>query len=204
VTALWIALVVVVLAMAFLGLALAGVVRRLDDLRREVEDLRREHAGPVDLAYPLAGLPVGSAAPSFDAPREVGGRFSSSDLGGSAHLVVFADPTCEACDALVPDLLTAAEAGAVPPTLIVGRSGSAWPAGWMPAAEAQDRVGVVRDEGGRIARAFASDFSPHVFVVDEGGSVTAQGPAGSLAAVHALLRDAEGIRIIPAEVGDDG
>ena len=203
-TTLWIALVVVILAMAFLGLALAGAVRRLDELRREVEDLRREDAVPSDLTYPSAGLPVGAAAPSFDAPREAGGRFSSSDLGGSAHLVVFADPSCEACDALVPDLLRAAEAGAVPPTLIVGRSGSAWPAGWMPPADTEDRVGVVRDEGGRIARAFASDFSPHVFVVDEGGSITAQGPAGSLAAVHELLRDAEGIRILPAEVGDDG
>ena len=46
----------------------------------------------------------------------------------------------------------------------------------------------------------ASDFSPHVFVVDAGGSITAQGPAGTLAAVQELLRDADGIEIIAGDV----
>ncbi len=198
-TALWIVAVVSLLAAAFLGLALAGVVRRLDELRREVDDLRREQVVLAEAAHVEGGLPVGSTAPSFDAPLERGGRFSSSDLNGSAHLVVFADPTCEACEELVPGLLDAAADGAVPPVVIVGEAGKVWPAGWTPAEGTEDRVGVVRDEGGRIAAAFGSGFSPHVFVVDEGGFVTAQGSAGTLAAVRELLRDAEGIRIVPSE-----
>jgi len=195
---LWIAVAVLILGVGFLGLALAGVVRRLDELRREVEGLRRAQLIPPDVD-PAGGLPVGSAAPTFEAAHEGGGRFSSSDLRGSPHLVVFADPTCEACEALVPDLLAAATAAEIPPTLVVGASGAVWPAGWTPAAGTQDRVGIVRDEGGRISRAFGSDFSPHVFVLDAGGSITAQGPAGTLAAVRELLRDADGIQIIPRD-----
>jgi hypothetical protein len=201
-TALWIAVVVLGALVAFLGLALAGVIRRLDELRRSVEEVRRADAASPDVEL-SAGLPVGSAAPSFRAPREGGGRFASSDLGGSLHLVLFADPSCEACDALVPELIRAAAAEDIPPTLVVGASGSAWPAGWMPPPDTEDRVGVVRDEGGGISRAFASAFSPHVFVVDEGGSITAQGPAGTLADVRLLLRDAESIRIVPSDVNHD-
>jgi AhpC/TSA family len=201
VTLAWIAVVVLALGVGFLGLVLAGAVRRLDELRREVEELRRAPAIPPDLVHPGGGLPVGSAAPSFDATLEGGGTFSSSDLRGSPHLVVFADPTCEACDALVPELLAAATAAEIPPTLVVGASGAAWPAGWAPGQDTQDRVGVVRDDGGRIARAFASELSPHVFVVDAGGSITAQGPAGTLADVRELLRDAEGIEVIAGDAG---
>jgi hypothetical protein len=199
-TALWIAIVVLGLMVAFLGLALAGVTRRLDELRQNVEEVRRAETVRPDQEHLSAGLPVGSAAPSFKAPREGGGQFASSDLGGSLHLVIFADPSCEACDALVPDLIRAAVAADIPPSLVVGASGSAWPARWMPPPDTQDRVGVVRDEGGGISRAFASDFSPHVFVVDEGGSITGQGPAGTLADVQELIRDADGIRIVPTDV----
>jgi len=201
---LWIAAVAAILTVVFLGLVLAGVVRRLDELRREVEELRRTQVALADVEHPEGGLPIGSAVPSFDAELETGGRFSSSNMKGSMHLVVFADPTCTACEGLVPPLLDSAAKGDVPPVVVVGMAGRVWPAGWMPAAGTEDRAGVVRDEGGRIARAFGSDFSPHVFVVDEGGSVTAQGPAGTLAAVRDLLRDAEGIQIIPGGADHDG
>jgi hypothetical protein len=198
-TVLWIVAIASLVTVAFLGFALAGVVRRLDELRREVDELRREQVVLPDAEHVEGGLPVGSAAPAFDAPLEGGGSLSSSDLSGSMHLVVFADPTCDACDALVPDLLRAAVDATVPPVVIVGEAGKVWPAGWMPPDGSEDRAGVVRDEGGRIAGAFASGFSPHVFVVDEGGFVTAQGSAGTLAGVRELLRDAEGIRIVPPE-----
>jgi hypothetical protein len=200
---LWVVAVAAILTVVFLGLVLAGVVRRLDELRREVEDLRRTQVALADVEHPEGGLPIGSAVPSFDAELETGGRFSSSDMKGARHLIVFADPTCTACDGLVPPLLEAAAKGDVPPVVVVGMAGRVWPAGWMPAAGTEDRAGVVRDEGGRIARAFRSDFSPHVFVVDEGGSVTAQGPAGSLASVRELLHDAEGIQIIHTEADRD-
>jgi hypothetical protein len=200
-TALWILVIAAFLVVAFLGLALAGVVRRLDELRTEVEQIRLEQGELAEAAHVEGGLPVGSAAPAFEAPLEGGGTLSSASLAGAAHLIVFADPTCEACEALVPDLLGAATGGDVPPVVIVGEAGKVWPGGWLPAPGSEDRAGVVRDEGGRIADAFASGFSPHVFVVDEGGFVTAQGSADSMAGVRELLRDAEGIRIVAPEEG---
>lgn len=203
-TLLWIAVCVSFVVVVFLALTLAGAVRRLDELRREVEELRREQVLVSGVDHPEGGLPVGAAAPSFEATLEGGGRFSSADLRGSTHLVVFADPSCSACDALVPDLLHAAAVAEIPPAVVVGMAGSVWPPRWMPQPGTEDRAGVVRDEGGRIASAFGSDFSPHVFIVDEGGSITAQGPAGTVAAVRELLDDAEGIQVIRTDVNREG
>jgi hypothetical protein len=204
VTLLWIAAGLSILIVAFLALVLAGVVRRLEELRGEVEELRRTQIVASDVDHPEGGLAVGAAAPSFEAALEGGGHLSSSDLEGTTHLVVFADPSCTACDELVPDLLRAASAAEIPPAVVVGEAGRVWPARWMPEPGTEDRAGVVRDEGGRIASAFGSHFSPHVFVVDEGGSITAQGPAGTLRAVRELLRDAQGIQIIHGDVNHEG
>jgi hypothetical protein len=63
----------------------------------------------------------------------------------------------------------------------------------------------VLDADRAVADAFGSGFTPHVFVVDEGGSVASRGPAGDLPSVRRLLREAEGVRILradPAEVLD--
>ena len=48
-----------------------------------------------------------------------------------------------------------------------------------------------------VSDAYLVDASPHVFVIDEQGAVVAQGGAVSLADVESLVRDAEGIRIVP-------
>jgi hypothetical protein len=43
--------------------------------------------------------------------------------------------------------------------------------------------------------------SPHLFVIDEGGAIVAQGGAASLADVEALVREGRGIQVLP-EAGD--
>jgi hypothetical protein len=200
-TGLWIAVGVLAVALVFLSFVLAAMVGRLDALRAEVATLS-ERFDPMDgtgepLVHPASGLSVGTVVPTIEAERLDGGRWSSSTWEGSRHVVAFADPGCLACDDLVPALVAGAVAGDVPRTVVVGAAApGAWPVAWRPPPGAEERVVVLEDADASVAAAFDSGFTPHVFVVDEGGAVTAQGPADSLDAVRALVRDAEGIRIV--------
>ena len=85
--ALWIAVGVLAAGLAFTAFALAGAIRRVDELRREVEA-----AAPP--RGPDPGLPIGSHAPTFDAERFDGGTLRTADLAGRRSLIVFADPSC--------------------------------------------------------------------------------------------------------------
>lgn len=198
---LWVVVALLAGAIVFLSLVLAAAVRRIDALRVDVATLT-EHLDPPDglesdLVHPASGLPVGARAPRIEGERVDGGRWSSSTWTGRRHLVAFADPGCLACEDLVPALLAGAAAGAVPSTVLVGTAApGAWPRAWAPPSGAADRVVVLPDVRGEMAAAFDSGFTPHVFVVDEGGAVTAQGPADTLDGVRALVRESEGIRIV--------
>jgi len=190
------ALVVVV---AFLGLALAGLVRTVEGLRRRVAVL--EDAAPVH--QPAAGLPVGAPAPAFEAKTLRGTTFRSVALSGHRHVIALADPACAACEHLVPALLSSADAGELPPCVVVVTGPDAGT--WTEPEGAEGRALLVLDPDALVANAFGSDFTPHAFVVDESGSVAAQGPAGDLAAVRILLREGEGLHIVrsePAEIID--
>jgi hypothetical protein len=195
VTALWIAVAVLGVGIVFTALALAGAVRRIDELRKEMNALA---SATSEIEHPASGLPVGSSAPAFEADRLDGERFASSELEGRKHLVVFAEPGCAACHVLVPDLVRAAT---LPPTVVsLGRGSEPWPDDWHPPAGAD--IAVVRDPDGTVAEAFHAGFTPHVFVIDEGGAVSAQGPADSLDAVRTLLREADAIQIVMTESAD--
>ena len=199
--ALWIAVVVVGVGVLFLAFALAGSVRRLDELRREVEALAREAMPMTAMAeHPAAGLPVGSAAPPFEGTGPDGEAVGSAALRGRRHLVVFAETGCAACHDLVPALVRAPDLG--PVVVVTGPGDEPWPDGWGTADERGDRVRVVRDPAGDVATAFHTGFTPHVFVVDDGDSIAAQGPADSVAAVRTLLADADQIQIVRTEPVD--
>ena len=101
---------------------------------------------------------------------------------------------------MVPAVVRAAAAGALPPLAVVGRGRpDATPAGWRGEDRARVVAGVERDR--EVSDAFRVEVSPHVFVIDEGGAIVAQGGAVTLADVEALVRGAQGIRMFP---GADG
>jgi hypothetical protein len=206
-TGLWIAVALLGIVVVFLALVMAAVVRRMDALRVEVAALSGR-LDPADgseggLVHPASGLPVGAAAPVVEGERIDGARWSSSAWAGRRHVVAFADPGCLACEDLVPALLAGAAAGEVPSTVVVGAAAlGAWPPAWAPPSGAADRVVVLPDADGEVAAAFDSGFTPHVFVVDEGGAVTSQGPADTLDAVLMLVRESEGITIVRPGASD--
>jgi hypothetical protein len=186
---LWISVAVLAAAVIFLGLALIGATRTVERLRRDLDD----QAG-TDLVHHKTGLSVGSPTPPLAGVDASGRPTDTSALSGRRHMVVFAEPGCRACEALVPELL---RGEAHMPLALVGHSTVGWPEAWRPSAA---EVQIVFDPEETIGDAFAVGFTPWIFVVDEGGSVAAQGSAETIDAVWALMREAATLRIVPTEV----
>jgi hypothetical protein len=186
--------VVVALLFAFalwLGFAMIALIRTQAGLRARIEDLEAAIT-PIRLD---GGLPVGRSAPDWEIATPDGGTLAASSLAGTRHILLFADAACRACDDLVPVAVEASTTGALPPVVVVAREDDAA----MPASWAGRWTGVER--GDEVSEAFEVEVSPHVFVIDEGGAIVAQGGAATLADVEALLREGQGIQVLP-EAGD--
>jgi peroxiredoxin len=58
------------------------------------------------IRQPVSGLPIGSSAPSFELPVVSGGRLTLDAMLGADKpvLLIFSDPNCVPCDALMPDI----------------------------------------------------------------------------------------------------
>jgi hypothetical protein len=182
----WIVIGALVLVVGWLGLALVGLVRDQAVLRARIEHLEAT-AAPLRLD---SGLAVGRRAPAWSITTPNDEVVTSASLAGLRHLLVFADADCRACDELVPGVVRASTEGALPPVVIVGRGEAAsMPSSWRVAT-----AGVER--GDEVSAAFDVEATPHVFVVDDGGAVVAQGGAVDLHDVEELVTAGQGITIV--------
>jgi hypothetical protein len=182
----WLIVAALAMVVAWLGLALIGVVRAQSALRARVEDLESAST-PTRLG---AGLAVGRRAPDWSITAPSGDAVTSASVAGERHLLVFADADCRACDSLVPSVVHASAEGALPPAVIIGRGDAAGiPSSWRNATS-----GVERD--GEVSATFDVDVSPHVFVVDDEGVVVAQGGVVDLHDVEVLVAAGRGITIV--------
>jgi len=185
----WIVVVALAASVAWLALALAGAARELGALRERLDAVEAA-------ATPRRVIRVGEAAPGWRIATADGEVVSSSTFAARRHLLLFADAGCRACDDLVPDVVGAARSGALPPVAVVGRGdASATPAAWR-SADVRVRVGTERSD--EVTAAFGVDVTPTVVVVDDGGAVVARGAVGSMDEVRALVREADGVRIVAA------
>jgi hypothetical protein len=182
----WIVVVLLFALVLWLGFALIALIRTQAGLRARIEDLEASIA-PIRLD---GGLPVGRTAPDWEIAATDGGSLAAASLAGTPHVLLFADISCRACDEVVPAAVAAAAAGALPPVVVIARDEdtelpSAWNGRW---------TGVEHD--GEVSAAFRVDVSPHLFVIDEGGAIVAQGGAATLADVEALVREGRGIQVL--------
>jgi hypothetical protein len=187
----WIAVGLLFVLVLWLGFALIAMIRTQAGLRARIEDLEASTA-PI---RSFGGLPVGRTAPDWQIAAVDGGSLSAGAFAGTRHILLFADTSCRACDDVVPPAVAAAEAGTVPPVVVIARKDDvAIPASWTGRW-----TGVEHND--EVSDVFHVEVSPHLFVIDEGGAIVAQGGAATLADVEALVREGRGIQVLP-EAGD--
>lgn len=187
----WIAVAMLFAFVLWLGFALIALVRTQAGLRARIEDLEASIA-PIRLE---GGLPVGRSAPDWAIATADGGSLAAASLAGTRHVLLFADTSCGACDDLVPAAVEASTNGSLPPVVVIAREDDTP----MPASWAGRWTGV--EQGDDVSEAFRVEVSPHVFVIDEGGAIVAQGGAATLADLEGLVRESRGIQVLP-ESGD--
>ena len=187
----WVVVALVFALVLWLGFALIALIRTQAGLRARIEDLEAAIM-PIQLE---GGLPVGRTAPDWEIGTPDGGSLAAASLAGTRHVLLFADTSCRACDDLVPAAVQAAANGTLPPVVVIAREDDAA----MPASWAGRWTGV--EQGDEVSEAFHVDVSPHLFVIDEGGAIVAQGGAATLADVEALVREGRGIHVL--REGDD-
>jgi AhpC/TSA family len=184
----WVLVLVGVLTtvVAFLGLLVLALIRQVDDLDQRLSLVSMAIPGKVG----RTGLRVGSPEPSFQGQTLGGGSFASSEWSDREHLVLFAHPGCPPCETLFPELVRELRAGAVPPTVVISEGlPEDHPDEWKEAVGESDLV-VLLQRNSSISRRYETFVTPHLFVVDPEGRVTAQGIASTVEEAKAIIRKA--------------
>jgi peroxiredoxin len=175
---------------------------------REVPELAEEAAGRrrrLTSERPLSetriereGLKAGSLAPDFELPDLAGGTVALAEQRGRRVLLVFSDPECGPCDALLPDLVRLdREHGRDGPGLLLVSRGAV-DENRRKAQVSGVEFPVVLQPGWKVSKEYGIFATPVAFLIDEEGVIerdVARGPAEILALAQAALRAEGRVRI---------
>jgi len=123
------------------------------------------------------GLPAGAAAPDFRLPRVGGGEVSLSQYRGRKVLLLFSDPKCGPCNALLPDVQRRYAAGSEVDVVMVSRGDHAANASKL--AELRVTFPVVLQRQWEISKLYGMFATPIAFLVDEQGTIAAPVAVGA-------------------------
>ena len=140
-----------------------------------VTALPRDRSLGEALAEPT-GLAVGSAVPSFRVPRLDGGELTAADLRRGPTLLIFADPSCEACLPLLPTLERLHRAAAGPSVLMISRGTLAANRELAARHGLTFPIGIQRHWD--VSRAFGLQAAPVGFLIDERGAIASEAAVG--------------------------
>ena len=131
---------------------------------------RTANGGHAPDAAGQAGLSIGDPAPALKLPDLSGKDVDLGDFRGRDTLVLFWNPGCGFCSAMLDDLKAwevHAPQGA-PQLLVVS-------AGTVEANQAQGlRSPVVLDQGFAVGRAFGANGTPNAVLVDADGAIASE------------------------------
>jgi peroxiredoxin len=171
--------------------------REVPELAEEAAGRRRRLASERPLSESLIereGLKAGVPAPTFELPDLAGRTVSLADQRGRRVLLVFSDPECGPCDALLPDLARL-ERDHRDDGLAVVVVSRGEPAENRRKAEASGvEFPIVLQSGWRLSKEYGIFATPVAFLVDEEGVIerdVARGPTEILALAREAL-SAEG------------
>jgi peroxiredoxin len=130
-----------------------------------------------------AGLAKGTAAPAFRLPMLDGSETALSDYAGRRLLLVFSDPACGPCTALLPKLEAAARQSDLA-VLVISRGGV--DENRRKLAECKVALPVALQAHWEISRLYAKFVTPVAYLIDEQGRIAAD-PAEGGTAILTLL-----------------
>lgn len=177
------------------GWTVFGLLRQLGRLMLRIDnlELRLEAAGiGAPTAAPSAaamGLPVGQAAPDFVLPPLAGGAELSLQgllAGGLPLVLVFSDPQCGPCTALLPKLVGWQNEHAQSLSLVLISRGSAEDNRAKPGMLQLRHVLLQADR--EVAQAYGAAVTPSAVRVEPNGSIGSSLALGELD-IAALLQD---------------
>jgi peroxiredoxin len=170
----------------------------------EVPELAEEAAGGrmrltsehslSDSRIEREGLKAGSLAPDFELPDLHGGGVSLADQRGRRVLLVFSDPECGPCNALLPDLVRLDREHGQDDLMLVLVSRGGVEENRRKAQATGVEFPIVLQAGWRLSKKYGIFATPVAFLIDEEGVIerdVARGPAEILALADAAL-SAEG------------
>jgi peroxiredoxin len=123
------------------------------------------------------GLAAGAPAPEFTLPRLDGGELSLEQWRGQKVLLVFSDPNCGPCEALMPELERRHRAAAPAQVLVVSRGEVE--ANQAKAVQHGLTLPVVLQKQWEISRLYAMFATPVAYLIDENGVIAADVATGA-------------------------
>ena len=191
-------LIELVLGLVMLGILLAGGSLFLQvmaqngrlSLRIEALESRLGSAATGSTAGPAAGLAVGAPAPPFTLDNLDGETVSLDELraAGKPVILVFSDPDCGPCGALLPDLVTWQREHAAEVTLAMVSRGAAEANRAKRAGHGLRHVLLQRDH--EVAEAYQAHATPTALVIRADGTVGSPLAPGAAAIAALVVRTA--------------
>jgi peroxiredoxin len=171
---------------------------RIEDLEHQLQEL-----GVASASHETLGLPVGSVLQDFELPDLSGGYMTLSRWAGRRVLLIFFDPRCRFCTAMLPHLaaLSPDSIDRRPVPLIIS-TGDAQENRDLFAAHAI-RLPVLLQEDRELASLYRVSGTPMGYLVDEQG-VTASALAVGAEAVLALAGMPSAVNGHQEPVGGNG
>ena len=157
------------------------ILLRLDALERELAERGLISASRDVMAQMPGGLPVGTPAPRFDAPNLEGGSTSLGDLlvPGLPLLLVFSQPRCAPCTALLPEIARWQGAHSAVLTVALISQGSLEDNRTRLAKAGIRRVMLQRTR--EIADAFRAEATPSAVLISPEGAIASPLGDGAIA-----------------------
>jgi peroxiredoxin len=139
-------------------------------------------------------LPAGTPSPDFRLPRLDGGELSLSEYRGKKVLLVFSDPQCGPCDALMPELEKAYRQSGEMQVLMVSRGDVA--DNHKKVRQHKLTFPIALQKKWEISKRYAMFATPIGYLIDEQG-ITASEVAIGAEAILALLTDTTAPESLP-------
>lgn len=169
------------------------ILLRLESLQDQLDQMADHQGGnPSSNGHrPLSdskiernGLPKGTPAPEFRLPKLDGGEVALSDYRGKKVLLVFSDPHCGPCDALMPELEKAHRQNGDVQILIISRG---------EVADNRKKVKqhkltfpIALQKRWEISKQYAMFATPIAYLIDEEGITLADVAVGAEAILGLL------------------